>query len=45
MWHAATRRTATIPTHSGREVAIGTLRRIIRQAGLTTQEFIRLLGK
>ncbi|MHB0979190.1 MAG: type II toxin-antitoxin system HicA family toxin [Thermoleophilia bacterium] len=34
-------RRITVPDH--REIATGTLRAIIRQAGLTTEEFNRLL--
>ena len=33
-------RTATVPRH--REIAVGTLRSILRQAGLSIEEFIRL---
>jgi predicted RNA binding protein YcfA (HicA-like mRNA interferase family) len=36
-------RTVTVPVHSGRDLKPGTLRSIIRQAGLTVEEFARLL--
>ena len=37
------RRTVTVPVHSGKDLKPGTLRAIIRQAGLTVEEFTRLL--
>ena len=37
------RRPLTVPLH--REIARGTLREIIRQAGLTVEEFLKLLEK
>jgi predicted RNA binding protein YcfA (HicA-like mRNA interferase family) len=36
-------RTAIVPCH--REVAVGTLRSILRQAGLSPDEFLRLIGR
>jgi predicted RNA binding protein YcfA (HicA-like mRNA interferase family) len=36
-------RTVVVPCHSGRNLKAGTLRGIIRQAGLTVEEFSRLL--
>jgi len=36
-------RTVTIPVHAGRDLKPGTLRSIIRQTGLTVEEFIELL--
>ena len=36
-------RTVTVPVHSNRDLKAGTLRSIIRQAGLTVEEFSRLL--
>jgi predicted RNA binding protein YcfA (HicA-like mRNA interferase family) len=36
-------RTVTVPVHSGRDLKPGTLRSIIRQAGLTVDEFVALL--
>lgn len=36
-------RTVTVPVHSGRDLKPGTLRSIIRQAGLSTDEFADLL--
>lgn len=35
-------RTVIVPMH--REVAVGSLRSILRQAGLTVEQFIALLG-
>jgi len=37
------RRTVTVPVHGARELKTGTLRSIIRQAGLTVEEFRDLL--
>lgn len=34
----------TIPFHSRRAIKRGTLRKLIRDAGLTTDEFMELLG-
>ena len=36
-------RTVTVPVHSSRDLKPGTLRSIIRQAGLTVEEFTQLL--
>ena len=36
-------RTVTVPVHGGRDLKPGTLRSIIRQAGLTVEEFTRFL--
>jgi predicted RNA binding protein YcfA (HicA-like mRNA interferase family) len=36
-------RTVVVPCHSGRDLKPGTLRSIIRQAGLTLEEFNQLL--
>jgi predicted RNA binding protein YcfA (HicA-like mRNA interferase family) len=36
-------RTVTVPVHGGRDLKPGTLRAIIRQAGLTVDEFNALL--
>lgn len=36
-------RTVTIPVHAGRDLKPGTLRSIIRQTGLTVEEFTELL--
>lgn len=36
-------RTVTVPVHAGRDLKPGTLRSIIRQAGLTVEEFVELL--
>lgn len=41
--HPATRRTVPVPVHGGRDLKPGTLRAIIRQAGLTVDEFVELL--
>ena len=37
------RRAVTVPVHGGRDLKPGTLRAIIRQTGLTVEEFGRLL--
>ena len=36
-------RTVVVPVHSGRDLKPGTLRAIIRQAGLTVDEFTELI--
>jgi predicted RNA binding protein YcfA (HicA-like mRNA interferase family) len=36
-------RTVTVPVHAGRDLKPGTLRSIIRQAGLTVEVFIELI--
>jgi predicted RNA binding protein YcfA (HicA-like mRNA interferase family) len=36
-------RNVTIPIHAGRDIKTGTLRAIVRQAGLTVEEFVALL--
>lgn len=36
-------RAVTVPVHSGRDLKPGTLRSIIRQAGLSIEEFAKLL--
>jgi predicted RNA binding protein YcfA (HicA-like mRNA interferase family) len=37
------KRTVTVPVHAGRDLKPGTLRSIIRQAGLSVDEFVELL--
>lgn len=37
------RRTVTVPFHGARSLKLGTLRSIIRQAGLTVEQFRNLL--
>jgi predicted RNA binding protein YcfA (HicA-like mRNA interferase family) len=37
------KRTVTVPVHRARDLKPGTLRSIIRQAGLTVDEFVALL--
>ncbi len=32
-----------VPVHGGRDLPLGTLRSILRQAGLSVEEFVRLL--
>jgi len=41
--HPETRVTVPVPVHGGRDVPTGTLRDIIRDAGLTVDGFTRLL--
>jgi predicted RNA binding protein YcfA (HicA-like mRNA interferase family) len=36
-------RTVTVPVHSGRDLKPGTLRSIVRQTGLSVEEFRKLL--
>jgi len=37
-------RRVSVPVHAGRSVPKGTLHMILKQAGLTVEEFIELLG-
>jgi predicted RNA binding protein YcfA (HicA-like mRNA interferase family) len=37
------RRTVTVPVHAGHDLKRGTLRSIVRQAGLTVEEFVDLI--
>jgi len=41
-YNPTTRRRVTIPNHPGQDIAKGTLRAIISQAGLTPDEFEKL---
>jgi predicted RNA binding protein YcfA (HicA-like mRNA interferase family) len=41
--HAGKRRQAVVPMHGGRDLTPGTLHSILKQAGLTVDEFIALL--
>jgi predicted RNA binding protein YcfA (HicA-like mRNA interferase family) len=41
--HAVSGLTVPIPMHGGKDLKSGTLRHIIRQAGLTVDEFLALL--
>jgi predicted RNA binding protein YcfA (HicA-like mRNA interferase family) len=41
--HPETKRRAVVPHHGGRDLRPGTLRAVIRDAGLTVDEFRRLL--
>jgi predicted RNA binding protein YcfA (HicA-like mRNA interferase family) len=43
MLHPATKRRVSVPAHGGRDLKPGTLRGVIRDAGLTVEEFVRLL--
>jgi len=43
LMHPDTNRRAVVPRHGGRDLRPGTLRSIIRDAGLTVEEFRRLL--
>ena len=44
LWNPETCRAVSVPVHGGRDLATGTLRGIIRDAGLTVDEFRRLLA-
>jgi predicted RNA binding protein YcfA (HicA-like mRNA interferase family) len=37
------KRTVTVPVHGGRDLKTGTLRAILRQAGISVEEFVRAL--
>jgi predicted RNA binding protein YcfA (HicA-like mRNA interferase family) len=41
-YNPTTRKRTTIPNHPGTDIHIGTLREIIKQAGLTVEEFLEL---
>ncbi len=41
-YNSETRRRTTVPNHPGTTIAKGTLRAIIKQAGLTVDDFLRL---
>ncbi len=43
MVHEGSGRVAVVPMHGGRDVPAGTLRKILRQAGLSAAEFVELL--
>jgi predicted RNA binding protein YcfA (HicA-like mRNA interferase family) len=43
MKHPETGVKVAVPVHASRDMPVGTLRRIIRDAGLTVEEFRRLL--
>lgn len=45
MWRESDKRRATVPIHSGREVLIGTLRGILRDADISADDFRALLKK
>ena len=45
MFRDKDRRALTIPIHFSKDVPKGTLRTIIRDAGLTVQEFVNLLRR
>ncbi len=44
-YNPVTKRRTTVPNHPGTTLPRGTLRAIIRQAGLKRDEFLRLLRK
>lgn len=43
LWHPQRRRTVTVPVHAGETLGPKTLKSILRQAGLTVEEFRELL--
>ena len=43
LWHPEKRVSIPVPLHGGRDLKPGTLRRLIRDAGLTIEEFRQLL--
>jgi len=45
MWRESDKRRVTVPIHPGREVPIGTLRSILRDAGISIESFRTLLKK
>lgn len=44
MWHPQSRRTVTVPVHAGETLGPKTLHSILRQAGLSAEDFRELLG-
>jgi len=45
MWRESDKRRVTVPIHPGREVPIGTLRSILRDADISADNFRALLKK
>ena len=45
MWRESDKRRVTVPIHPGREVPIGTLRSILRDADISADDFRALLKK
>ncbi|MGQ9585604.1 MAG: type II toxin-antitoxin system HicA family toxin [Anaerolineae bacterium] len=43
MWREADTRRVTVPVHKGRNVPLGTLRAILRDAEISSEEFLKLL--
>jgi len=43
MRHPSTKAIVTVPLHSGKNLKPGTLRAILRDAGLSVEQFVRLL--
>ena len=41
-YNPTTRKRTTVPNHPGTDIPMGTLREIIKQAGLTVEEFLDL---
>ena len=45
MWRESDKRRVTVPIHSAREIPVGTLRSILRDADISTDDFRALLKK
>lgn len=45
LWRESDKRRVTVPIHAGREVPIGTLRSILRDADISADDFRSLLKK
>ena len=45
MWRESDKRRVTVPIHPGREVLIGTLRSILRDADISVDDFRTLVKK
>lgn len=41
-YHPETRKRTVVPNHPGKEIPKGTLRAILREAGISPKEFIKL---
>ena len=42
LWHPVTKRRTSVSFHAGRDIGRGLLAEIIKQAGLTVEEFLKL---
>lgn len=45
MWRESDKRLVIVPMHKGKDMPTGTLRGILRDADISTDEFVQLLKK